>query len=98
MPAAALGAAPASAAVSWRRSASCRSSAAPAWPTTPAPSVVTSKLDRELVACTRTVPSLTTDTTFAPPYPPWSGGHVHTQAPTTSTPHEKPRLGAIPLT
>jgi hypothetical protein len=43
-------------------------------------SVVTSKLDRELVACTRKVPSLTMDTTFAQPYPPWSGGHFHTQA------------------
>jgi hypothetical protein len=26
------------------------------------------------------------DTTFAPPYPPWSGGHFHNQAPATSHP------------
>jgi hypothetical protein len=33
-----------------------------------------------------------TDTTFAQPYPPWSGGHFHTQAPGHQPPHEKPRL------
>jgi hypothetical protein len=60
------------------------SNAAPAWPTTPTPSVVTSTLDAQLLACTRKVPSLTTDTTFAQPYPPWSGGHFHTQAPATN--------------
>ena len=77
---------PASDLVNPTRSASSPSNAAPAWPTTPTPSVVTSKLDRELVACTRKVPSLTTDTTFAQPYPPWSGGHFHNQAPATSHP------------
>jgi hypothetical protein len=73
-----------SALVSPTRSASSRSNAAPACPTTPVPSVVTSKLDGELVACTPKVPSLTTDTTFAQPYPPWSGGHFHNQAPALS--------------
>ena len=50
-----------SALVSPSRSASSRSSAAPAWPTTPVPSVVTSNRDGELVACTRKVPSLSRD-------------------------------------
>jgi hypothetical protein len=45
---------------------------------------------RELVACTRKVPSLTTDTTFAQPYPPWSGGHFHNQTPITSKPTKSP--------
>jgi hypothetical protein len=47
-----------SAALSSSRSASSASSVAPAWLTTPSPSQVTSKRGRELVACTRKVPSL----------------------------------------
>jgi hypothetical protein len=78
------GSPPAQPLVSPTRSASSRSNAAPACPTTPVPSVVTSKLDGELVACTPKVPSLATDTTFAQPYPPWSGGHFHNQAPALS--------------
>lgn len=46
------------------------------------------ELDHELVACTPKVPSLTTDTTFAQPYPPWSGGHFHNQAQAVSPPRK----------
>jgi len=48
------------------------------------PLVVTSNPGDVLVACTRKVPSLTTDTTFAQSYLPWSGGHFHAQARATS--------------
>jgi hypothetical protein len=51
----------------------------PAWPTTPVASVVTSKLDDELVACTRKVPSLSRDATFRQPHSPCSEGSLRNQ-------------------
>jgi len=47
-----------------------------AWPTTPLASVVTSKLDRQLVACTRTVPEDTLrNQQHSPPAPHESRGY-----------------------
>jgi hypothetical protein len=62
------------------------SSAAPACPTTPTPSVVTSNSDRELVACTPKVPSLTGTAAFDKPRPPKSGGTFVLSQPTTRSP------------
>jgi hypothetical protein len=45
----------------------------------PVPSVLTSKVDDDLVACTRTVPSLPGTATFDKPHPPKSAGHLRTQ-------------------
>jgi hypothetical protein len=73
-----------------------RSSAPPACPTTPTPSVATTNSDRELVACTPKGPSLTGTATLDKPHPPKSGAvrsppsHSANQPPDHRG--EKPRL------
>jgi hypothetical protein len=93
MPPAACGPRQPSAPVSPTRSASSRSNAASACPTTPVPSIVTSKLPGELVACTRKVPSLSRDCdlqTAAFSLLERAPCVISRQPP--PTPHEKPRL------
>jgi hypothetical protein len=60
------GAAPANCLVSQSRSACSCGDTASAWLTTPAPLVVASKRDSELVACTRNVPSSSRDCDLQP--------------------------------
>jgi hypothetical protein len=83
-----------SAPVSPSRSASSASSAAPAWPTTPVPSVVTSNLAGDLVACTRKVPSSSGECDLEQPHSASSGGHLRYHGTVTQDAREKPRLTA----
>jgi hypothetical protein len=77
-----------------RNTGRLHSSAQPACPTTPTPSVVTSNPDRELVACTPKVPLLTGTAAFDKPHPPKSVRRAPSYSANQPPDHrgEKPRL------